>query len=119
MGAIVSVLRGSGTKTVVDLGCGEGKLLRTLLEDRSFARIVGVDVSWRMLELASKRLHLKQLPPAQKSRIQLMHGSLMYRDKRLNGFDAAVVAEVIEHLDSARLAAFECVLLEQAQPRTV
>lgn len=119
IGALLSALRGCGAKTVVDLGCGEGKLLRALLEDRSFERIVGMDVSSRTLELASKRLHFEQLPPAQKSRIQLMHGSLMYRDKRLNAFDAAVVAEVIEHLDAPRLAAFERVLFESAAPRAV
>ena len=117
--AVLSTLRESGAKAVVDLGCGEGKLLRALLEDRSFERIVGMDVSWRTLELAGKRLHLEQLPPAQKSRIQLMHGSLLYKDKRLNGFDAAVVAEVVEHLDAPRLAAFERVIFEQAQPQTV
>lgn len=104
---------------MVDLGCGEGKLLRALLEDRSFERIIGMDVSWRTLELASKRLHMDQMPTAQKSRIELMHGSLMYRDKRLAGFDAAVVAEVIEHLDAPRLAAFERVLFENVQPRTI
>jgi hypothetical protein len=42
----------------------------------------------------------------------------MYRDKRLEGFDAATVVEVIEHLDPPRLAAFERVLFESAQPKT-
>jgi 3' terminal RNA ribose 2'-O-methyltransferase Hen1 len=119
IGAILSGLRASGAKTVLDLGCGEGKLLKALLEDRSFQRIVGLDVSWRMLEIAARRLHLEHVPPAQKARIELIHGSLMYKDNRLNGFDAATVAEVIEHLDPARLAAFERVLFEHARPRTV
>lgn len=119
IGAIFSALRARDAKTVIDLGCGEGKLLKALLEDRSLERIVGMDVSWRSLEMASKRLHVEHLPPAQKSRIELMHGSLMYRDKRLGGFDAAIVAEVIEHLDPPRLAAFERVLFEHAQPKTV
>ena len=48
-----------------------------------------------------------------------MHGSLMYRDTRLTGFDAAAVVEVIEHLDPPRLAAFERVLFEFARPGTV
>lgn len=118
IGAILSVLRSAGAKTVIDLGCGEGKLLKHLVEDRAVERVVGMDVSWRTLETVSKRL-LERLPPAQKARIELIHGSLMYKDKRLSGFDAATVAEVIEHLDAPRLAAFERVLFEHAQPRTV
>lgn len=55
----------------------------------------------------------------QRQRIRLLHGSLMYRDTRLEGFDAAAVVEVIEHLDPPRLAAFERVLFECARPGTV
>jgi len=76
-------------------------------------------VSWRSLEMASRYLYLDQMPPAQRKRIELIHGSLMYRDKRLGGFDAAAVVEVIEHLDPPRLAAFERVVFEFAQPRAV
>lgn len=119
IGAVLSALRAREAHTVLDVGCGEGKLLRPLLEDRSFTRIVGMDVSWSVLEKASRRLQLDQLPPAQKSRIELIHGSLMYKDKRLAGFDAATVIEVIEHLDPARLAVFERVLFEQARPTIV
>jgi 2-polyprenyl-3-methyl-5-hydroxy-6-metoxy-1,4-benzoquinol methylase len=43
----------------------------------------------------------------------------MYRDNRLAGYDAATVVEVIEHLDEARLAAFERVLFEFARPASV
>ena len=55
----------------------------------------------------------------QADRIKLIHGSLMYRDRRLEGFDAAAVVEVVEHLDPPRLSAFERVLFEFARPRTV
>jgi 3' terminal RNA ribose 2'-O-methyltransferase Hen1 len=119
IGAVLSALRAAGAKTVIDLGCGEGRLLKALLSDRSFERVVGMDVSWRSLEFAHKRLYLDQMPAAQKKRIELIHGSLMYRDKRLGGFDAAAVIEVIEHLDPPRLMAFERVVFEQAQPQTV
>jgi 3' terminal RNA ribose 2'-O-methyltransferase Hen1 len=118
-GAVLAVLRRSGAQSVMDLGCGEGKLLRSLLRERQFASIVGVDVSLRALELAEKRLRLDRLPERQASRVRLLHGSLMYRDARLEGFDAAAVVEVIEHLDPPRLAAFERVLFEFARPRTI
>jgi len=119
MGAVIAVLRGSDAKRVLDLGCGEGRLLRELLKDKSFAEIVGMDVSHRALDFASQKLRLEDLPPIQKQRIRLIHGSLTYRDKRLGGYDAATVVEVIEHQDPPRLAAFERVLFEFARPQTV
>jgi 3' terminal RNA ribose 2'-O-methyltransferase Hen1 len=116
---VATELKVSGAKRVLDLGCGEGKLIRELLKDRQFEEIVGMDVSYRSLEIAADRLHLDTLPPKQKERIKLIQGSLMYRDKRMSGFDAAAVVEVIEHLDEPRLAAFERVLFEFARPQTV
>ena len=124
IGTVLSVLRGVGAKQVLDLGCGEGKLLRHLFADSQFERILGMDVSWRSVEIARERLRIgplkfEQLPAKQRARIDLIQGSLMYRDKRLEGFDAAAVVEVIEHLDAPRLAAFERVLFEFARPATV
>jgi 3' terminal RNA ribose 2'-O-methyltransferase Hen1 len=114
--AVFEVLKASGASRVLDLGCGEGKLLRRLLADHQFAEIVGLDVSGRVLDLAESRLKLDRLAPRQRERIRLLHGSLMYRDARLSGFDAASVVEVVEHLDQPRLRAFERVLFEAARP---
>lgn len=119
LGAVLGVLRSSGASSVVDLGCGEGRLLRLLLDERQFTRIVGMDVSYRTLEIARARLKLERMPDRQRQRLTLVHGSLMYRDRRLEGFDAASVVEVIEHLDPPRLRAFERVLFDAARPATV
>ncbi len=119
LNAVVAALKSANAKRVLDLGCGEGKLLRALLGDRSFDEIVGVDVSHRTLQIANERLRLERLPGRQRERIKLIQGSLTYRDQRLAGFDAAAVVEVIEHLDQPRLAAFERVLFEFAKPETV
>ena len=118
-GAVLAALRGSSARKVLDLGCGEGKLLRELLKDKQFEQIVGMDVSIRSLETAQRRLNLDRLPDRQAERLKLMHGSLIYRDKRLEGFDAAAVVEVVEHLDSPRLSALERVLFEFARPRVI
>jgi 3' terminal RNA ribose 2'-O-methyltransferase Hen1 len=119
MGAVMAALRQSGAKRVLDLGCGEGRLLKALLDDKSFTQITGMDVSHRVLERAADRLRLDRMPERQKGRLTLLHGSLTYRDARLAGYDAAAVVEVIEHLDPPRLTAFERVLFEYAQPGTV
>jgi 3' terminal RNA ribose 2'-O-methyltransferase Hen1 len=119
IGAVLAVLRSGGAKRVLDLGCGEGRLLRELLKDKAFSEIVGMDVSHRALQFASQKLRLEDLPTMQKDRIRLIHGSLTYRDKRLSGYDAATVVEVIEHQDPPRLSAFERVLFEFACPKTV
>jgi len=89
------------------------------LKDKTFTEIVGLDVSYRALEIASQKLRLEDLPRLQKDRIRLIHGSLTYRDKRLAGYDAATVVEVVEHQDPPRLASFERVLFEFARPQTV
>ncbi len=119
MGSVLAALRQSGAKRVLDLGCGEGRLLALLLADNSFTEIVGIDVSPRVLEKAAQRLRLESLPPRKHDRIKLLQGSLMYRDARLAGYDAAAVVEVVEHLDPPRLTAFERVLFEQAKPTTI
>ena len=117
--AVVDVLKASGARRVVDLGCGEGKLLRRLLGEPQFTEIVGMDVATRSLDTAEARLKLDRLAPAQRERVRLLHGSLVYRDARLAGFDAAAVVEVIEHLDPPRLRALERVVFEAARPATV
>ncbi|HLO18240.1 MAG TPA: 3' terminal RNA ribose 2'-O-methyltransferase Hen1 [Anaerolineales bacterium] len=119
LGAVLAVLKNAGAHRVLDLGCGEGRLLKLLLAEKSFTDIVGMDVSYRTLEIAKERLHLEGLPPAQRQRIQLIQGALTYRDRRLSGYDAAAVVEVIEHLDQSRLASFERVVFEFAQPELV
>ena len=119
MRAVVDVLIEAGARSVADLGCGEGRLLKMLLSEKTFSRVLGMDVSISALERASARLRLDRLPDRQRSRIDLQQGSLTYRDDRLAGFDAAVAVEVVEHLDASRLGAFERAVFKFARPVTV
>lgn len=119
LNAVLHQLKSSGANRVLDLGCGEGRLLKLLVKDVQFSSIAGVDVSLRALETASARLGLARLPERVRQRITLIQGSLMYSDARFKEYDAAAVVEVIEHLDPHRLAAFERVLFEFARPTRV
>jgi len=116
---VTEIVQRLGAVSVIDLGCGEAKVLSSLFKLKQLTRVVGMDVSMRSLEMAAERLNLDRLPPRQRERIELLHGSLIYRDKRLAGFDVATVIEVVEHLDAARLAAFERVLFEFARPGSI
>ncbi|MFI6333495.1 3' terminal RNA ribose 2'-O-methyltransferase Hen1 [Streptomyces sp. NPDC050535] len=117
--AILAALHTSGSARVLDLGCGQGQLVQALLKDTRFDEIVGVDVSMRALTVAARRLKLDRMGERQAARVKLVQGSLAYTDKRLKGYDAAVLSEVIEHLDLPRLPALEYAVFGSARPRTV
>ncbi|WP_228387386.1 3' terminal RNA ribose 2'-O-methyltransferase Hen1 [Streptomyces katsurahamanus] len=117
--AITAALRAAGASRVLDLGCGQGQLVQTLLADARFTEVVGVDVSVRALTIAGRRLRLERLGERQAARVALLQGSLTYTDKRLAGYDAAVLSEVIEHLDPPRLPALEYAVFGAARPGTV
>ncbi|MGN6757032.1 MAG: methyltransferase, partial [Thermomicrobiales bacterium] len=119
LGAVVAALKASGARRILDLGCGEGRLIAALVKQTDSSAIAGMDIAHHVLQRARERLRLDRLPPAQAARVKLFQGSLLYRDARLAGYDAAAVVEVIEHLDPPRLAAFERVLFEFARPGTV
>ncbi len=116
--AVAEALAQAGASIIVDLGCGEGKLLRRLVKDRRFKRLIGLDACMRSLERATERLGLRQAGGLEQ-RVSLLHGALTYRDERWHGADAAALVEVIEHLDPERLPALEEVVFGQARPRTI
>ena len=89
------------------------------MKDPNVQVMTGLDASHRSLETAHERLRLDRLPTHQREKITLVHGSLLYRDKRLAGYDAAVLSEVIEHIDPSRLEAVEETVFHFARPRTV
>ncbi|WP_203883206.1 3' terminal RNA ribose 2'-O-methyltransferase Hen1 [Planotetraspora kaengkrachanensis] len=116
---VVSVLEEIGARSVVDLGCGSGQLVSALLSRPSFTRVTGVDVSARALAMAARKLRLDRMPDAKRARVELFQGSLTYTDARFAGHDAAVLMEVVEHVDPPRLPALERVVFGVARPRHV
>ncbi len=117
--AVLAALGEVGAHRVIDLGCGEGALLKELLADPRFSEVVGVDVSARELDRAARRLNLDRMPDSQRARLTLLQSSATYRDTRLAGYDAVVLMEVIEHLDLERLPALERSVFAGARPAAV
>ena len=114
---VADTLKTLGAKRVLDLGCGEGKLIGRLLKDKQFEEIVGVEVSSVSLERAAQRL--EKLSERARARVKLLHGALVYRDARLRGYDAAALVEVIEHVEPGRLPHLERAVFGDAAPRAV
>ncbi|MFN3202950.1 MAG: 3' terminal RNA ribose 2'-O-methyltransferase Hen1 [Bradymonadia bacterium] len=116
---VAQAVEASGARTVADLGCGEGKLIKRLLKLSALQHIIGIDVSTLALERAHRRLRVDQLSERQKRRLRLVQGSAVYRDRRLDGVDVICAVEVIEHMDLERLDAFVDAVFAGAQPRQV
>jgi 3' terminal RNA ribose 2'-O-methyltransferase Hen1 len=117
--AVLATLAAAGASRVLDLGCGSGALLLELLADRRYTEIVGADVSSVSLAIAERRLKFDRMPERQRARITLIQSALTYHDDRLKGYDAAILMEVIEHVDESRLPALERAVFGHAAPQTV
>ncbi|WP_436493755.1 3' terminal RNA ribose 2'-O-methyltransferase Hen1 [Actinokineospora sp. HUAS TT18] len=117
--AVVEALHQVRAHRVLDLGCGGGALLRDLLADPTFTEIVGCDVSAAALDAAERRLRLDRLPERARDRVELRQSSVTYTDPALAGYDAAVLMEVVEHVDASRLPALEHAVFGAANPRHV
>ncbi|MCH5158053.1 MAG: 3' terminal RNA ribose 2'-O-methyltransferase Hen1 [Clostridiales bacterium] len=119
MESVKSAVLLSGATSVIDLGCGECRLTALLLNEPQIKKITACDVSVSVLEKGAQRLNIDRMPKYKQDKLTLMQASLTYRDKRFEGFDCACVIEVIEHIEPARIPAFERSVFEFAAPRTV
>jgi 3' terminal RNA ribose 2'-O-methyltransferase Hen1 len=116
---VADALRATGARVVADLGCGEGRLLKRLLREKQFTKIIGLDVSSRALEHAAERLGLDGPRAPAEGRVALLHGALTYRDDRWREAEAVALVEVIEHLDPDRVPMAVEVVFGDAAPKTV
>ncbi|MER5425857.1 3' terminal RNA ribose 2'-O-methyltransferase Hen1 [Streptosporangium roseum] len=117
--AVLGALAESGARSVIDLGCGSGQLVGALLGRPELTTVAGVDVSAQALAIAARRLKLDRMPDRQRERLRLFQGALTYTDDRFAGYDAAVLMEVVEHVDPPRLNALERVVFGAARPGQV
>lgn len=114
--AVKDILAKEKVTSAVELGCGDGKVLASVASEKSsekkIEKLAGMDVSMRSLRIASDRLRR-----AGRLDVPLYHGALTYRDERLEGFDAVILMEVIEHLEPHRLDAAMQVVFGEIRPR--
>lgn len=116
---VAGVLRELGARRIADLGCGEGALVGELLKDPMIGELIATDVSARALIAAKRRLHYDDLPDRQRERLRFLQSSVTYADQRLAGLDAAVLMEVVEHVDPPRLPALANAVFQTARPEAV
>jgi small RNA 2'-O-methyltransferase len=114
LAVVCAVLYASASRSVVELGCGAGRLLERLLENPRFERITGVDASAAALAVARDQLSARA-----GTRLALVHADYLRRLPGLPPHDAVAMVETIEHLDPQRLAAAEQTVFGQLQPATV
>ena len=114
---VASLLRGSGARTVLDLGCGSGALLQRLLEAGVFDEVTGLESSGVSLRNARDRLAhwLAMTPPP----VRLLRGSFQDANEDCKGFDAAAMVEVIEHVPPRDLSTVERAVFELYRPGIV
>lgn len=111
---VVSLIRASGARRVLDLGCGSGGLLQYLLRDAQFERVVGLELCGELL--AQAKLRLEELPAARAGRLELVCGSYADIHPTLVGFEAATMVETIEHVPPEALSRVERAVFAGLRP---
>lgn len=104
-----------GPKKIVDLGSGEGKLVRKLLERFPEAKIIGIDAR-------RDRIHrIKRLLKGVGDRAQLYHDNLLFPHNwaELVGADVLIASEVIEHMRLGDRAHFIRIIAELLEPKVL
>ena len=112
---VAALIRASGARRVLDLGCGSGGLLQYLLRDAQFEWVVGLELSGELL--AQAKLRLEDLPSARAGRLELICGSYADRHPALVGFEAAAMVETIEHVPPESLSRVERAVFTGLRPQ--
>lgn len=126
MSRVADLLQASGATSVLDFGCGEGKLLTFLRTSPAYSVLKGVDVDLPTVRKAVVQLqpllmdHLQ--PRVRPMRVELCHGSVGCVDPCIlasGPVGALASVEVIEHLDPPVLAQFRETVFRHYRPQTV
>lgn len=117
---VLRVLVASGARSVLDLGCGSGGLLRRLAATPQFERIVGMDRCSQSLWHAEQQSREACLASALAAgRVSTTVGSYTDRRPELCGFDGCAMVETIEHVDPGMLGGVEQTVFGFYRPATL
>jgi small RNA 2'-O-methyltransferase len=111
---VVSALKATGARRILDLGCGSGMLLHRLVSESQFDTVVGVEQSAACL--AHARMTLETFLSCENPRLTLIHGSYGDSNKDLTGYDAAAMVETIEHVAPGALSRIEGAVFGEYRP---
>lgn len=115
---VMQILQQAGVQSVVDLGCGSGDFLVPLAQQDWIRRVVGVEQAPG--PLARLRQAVLRLPDPVRAKVEIVEGSVLDPRSRSGlAFDAAVMIEVIEHLEPQRLSVLEAALFAAPAPGLV
>jgi len=90
--AVLSLMRASAPREVLELGCGPGHLLRAVSQARIAQRVTGMDLSPFMLERAQQH---------NRAGVELVHSSGLDLPWERPQFDAVVASHYFGHLPEA------------------
>ena len=100
--AVIAELDRVEARSVLDLGCGEGDLLVALLGVPAIGRLVGIDISPEAVSIAQRRVAVAD----SKKEVAVIEMPITAFLPSVS-FDAAVLLEVVEHMEQRHLPALE------------
>jgi hypothetical protein len=113
---ILERLKALKVKTVMELGCGDGLMLRQLLNTEQFTSIVGVDHSY--CSLSNAETACKSATPISAVDLSLYQGSICKADARL-ACDALICIDKIQMIEPSKLDKFSSAVFESYAPQSV
>ncbi len=112
-----------GSKRLLVVGAGDLRLLAEIAGANLFAEVVAMDSSASQLEKARRRLERSErysdVLNGRHTRVDFQVSALGYRDTRMEGFDVALLAGVVERIPSSRLIRTLVPMFEQWRPGEV
>lgn len=110
----LAVLKATGARRILDLGCGSGMLLYQLMAEPQFDQVVGIEKSATCL--AHARFTLSRYLNTATPKLRLIHASYTEKNSQLIGYDAAAMVETIEHVEPNDLSSVELAVFGQYRP---